>query len=48
VTLAPYDDYELSLSIVGTGAILVDDVEIVTVATGESVAETAETTLVVP
>lgn len=48
VTLAPYDDYELSLSVVGTGAILVDDVQIVDVETGASVTETAETLLAVP
>ena len=48
VTLAPYDDYELSLSVVGTGAILVDDLQIVDVATGVSVTQTGETMLVVP
>lgn len=48
VTLAPYDDYELALAVIGTGAILVDDVRIVDVATGASVTETAETVLVVP
>jgi hypothetical protein len=45
VTLAAYDDYDVSLSIVGTGAILVDDFQIVDVATGAVVTETAETPL---
>jgi hypothetical protein len=48
VTLAAYDDYDVSLSIVGTGAILVDDFQIVDVATGVAVTETAETPLAAP
>ena len=49
VTLPPYDDYELNLSIVGTGAILVDDLQLLDVATGLVIGtEAAETFLVAP
>ena len=48
VTLAPYDDYELNLSIVSTGAILIDDFQLVDLVSGASVTENGETLLAAP
>ena len=48
VTLAPHDDYELNLSVVGTGAMLVDDFQIEDLDTGTVAIETAQTVMSPP
>ncbi|MBG9390610.1 hypothetical protein [Caenimonas aquaedulcis] len=48
VTLGAYDDYEVGLSIVGTGSILIDDFRIADSVTGVIVNESVETILAAP